>query len=66
MAVINTLAYYVTATITAVKSFIVQAPGVFTPGKNFYPSLKLESKEPFRLRYHKELQLGRILACIQI
>jgi hypothetical protein len=26
MAVANTLAYYVTATITAVKSFIVQAP----------------------------------------
>ncbi len=47
MAVANTLAYYVTATITAVKSFIVQAPGVFTPGKNFYPSLKLESKGPF-------------------
>jgi hypothetical protein len=28
MAVANTLAYYDTATITAVKSFIVQAPGV--------------------------------------
>jgi hypothetical protein len=27
MAVANTLAYYVTSTITAVKSFIVQAPG---------------------------------------
>jgi hypothetical protein len=27
MAVANTLAYYVTATITAVKSFIVQAIG---------------------------------------
>ncbi len=27
MAVANTLAYYITATITAVKSFIVQAPG---------------------------------------
>jgi hypothetical protein len=27
MAVANTLAYYVTATITAVKIFIVQAPG---------------------------------------
>jgi hypothetical protein len=27
MAVANTLAYYLTATITAVKSFIVQAPG---------------------------------------
>ncbi len=26
MAVANTLAYYITATITAVKSFIVQAP----------------------------------------
>jgi len=28
MAVANTLAYYVTATITAVKCFIVQAPEV--------------------------------------
>ena len=28
MAVANTLAYYVTATITAVKSFTVQAPEV--------------------------------------
>jgi hypothetical protein len=27
MAVANTLAYYITATITAVKSFIVQTPG---------------------------------------
>ncbi len=27
MAVANTLAYYITATITAVKRFIVQAPG---------------------------------------
>jgi hypothetical protein len=27
MALANTLAYYVTATITAVKKFIVQAPG---------------------------------------
>jgi hypothetical protein len=33
MAVANTLAYYVTATITAVKSFIVQAPKVT---KKFY------------------------------
>jgi len=31
MAVTNTPAYYVTATITAVKSFIVQAPGVPFP-----------------------------------
>jgi hypothetical protein len=30
MAVANTLAYYVMATITAVKSFIVQAPGACT------------------------------------
>jgi hypothetical protein len=30
MALVNTLAYYVTATITAVKSFIVQALGVCT------------------------------------
>jgi hypothetical protein len=29
MAIANTLAYYVTATITAVKSFIVQAPGQY-------------------------------------
>ncbi len=29
MEVANTLAYYDTATITAVKSFIVQAPGCF-------------------------------------
>ncbi len=28
MAVANTLAYYVMATITAVKGFIVQAPGL--------------------------------------
>jgi hypothetical protein len=28
MEVANTLAYYDTATITAIKSFIVQAPGV--------------------------------------
>ncbi len=30
MAVANTLAYYIMATITAVKSFIVQDPGAFT------------------------------------
>jgi hypothetical protein len=30
MEVANTLAYYDTATITAVKSFIVQAPGTLT------------------------------------
>ncbi len=30
MAVTNTLAYYNTATITAVRSFIVQAPGACT------------------------------------
>ncbi len=30
MAVANTIAYYVTATITAVKSFIVQAPGDYS------------------------------------
>ncbi len=37
----NTLAYYHTATITAVKSFIVQAPGgVFTkPLTNFLPPI---------------------------
>jgi hypothetical protein len=33
MALANNLALYDTATITAVKSFIVQAPGVIT---NFY------------------------------
>jgi hypothetical protein len=32
MAVANTLAYYITATITAVKSFIVQAPGLIFAG----------------------------------
>jgi hypothetical protein len=35
MQVANTLAYYDTAIITAVKSFIVQAPGVFATGKPF-------------------------------
>jgi len=35
MAVPNTLAYYDTATITALKSFIVQAPGlIFTKPQN--------------------------------
>ncbi len=38
MAVANTLAHYITATITAVKSFIVQAPGVLY--------IKSVSKEP--------------------
>ncbi len=32
MAVANTLAYYVTATITTVKSFKVQAPGLEVEG----------------------------------
>ncbi len=31
----NTLAYYDTATITAVKSFIVQAPGHFSGAMTF-------------------------------
>jgi hypothetical protein len=31
----NTLAYYDTATITAVKSFIVQAPGYIARGGNY-------------------------------
>ena len=35
MAVANTLAYYDTATITTVKSFIVQAPGMSKFGKTF-------------------------------
>jgi hypothetical protein len=39
MQVANTLAYYDMAIITAVNSFIVQAPGVFVPGKPFQPSL---------------------------
>jgi hypothetical protein len=30
MAVANTLAYYDTATITAIKSFMVQSPGAST------------------------------------
>ena len=34
MEVANTLAYYDTATITAVKSFIVQAPAEGFPGAN--------------------------------
>ncbi len=37
MDVANTLAYYDTATITVVKSFIVQAPGQFA---NLYQSTK--------------------------
>jgi hypothetical protein len=41
MAVANTLAYYITATITAVKSFIVQAPGVIFEPLNL--GLRLES-----------------------
>jgi hypothetical protein len=36
MAVANTLAYYVTATIMAVKSFIVQAPSHTDPALDFY------------------------------
>ncbi len=32
----NTLAYYDMATITAVKGFIVQAPGVYLQDKIFY------------------------------
>jgi hypothetical protein len=31
----NTLAHYDKTTITSVKSFIVQAPGAKTDGKNF-------------------------------
>jgi hypothetical protein len=42
--VANTLAYYDTATITAVKSFIVQAPGLFVS------QLKL-SKNPIAQNY---------------
>jgi hypothetical protein len=50
MAVANTLAYYVTATITAVKSFIVQAPGVFVAGKPPRPILLFASKAMSRSR----------------
>jgi hypothetical protein len=39
MEVANTLAYYDTATITVVKSFIVQAPGVDLTKTSFYLSL---------------------------
>ncbi len=41
MEVANTLAYYDTATITAVKSFIVQAPGGEI-NKTFYENLTIE------------------------
>ncbi len=41
---VNTLAYYDMAPITAVKSFIVQAPGVFVPGKPFQRSLLFVGK----------------------
>ncbi len=39
-----TLAYYDTAIITTVKSFIVQTPGVVGPGKPFQPSLLFVGK----------------------
>jgi len=42
--VANTLAYYDTATITAVKSFIVQAPGV-----------KWQTKPKYKLLFFKPL-----------
>ncbi len=35
MTAANTLAYYVKATITTIKSFIVQAPGLKSHGKKF-------------------------------
>ncbi len=42
MEVANTLAYNGTATITDVKSFIVQTPGVFVSGKFFGVKLIVE------------------------
>jgi hypothetical protein len=52
MAMANTLAYYDTVTITAVKNFIVQAPDTnviklfmaFFSGKTSQPSLMFEGK----------------------
>ncbi len=49
MAVANTLTYYDTATITSIKSFIVQAPGA----KN--PQIFLHKIEKF-LEKHKTLE----------
>ncbi len=56
----NTLAYYDTATITAVKSFIVQAPGVFVPGKPFQPGLMFvgEARGYPRVEHLKGASLG--------
>jgi hypothetical protein len=39
MEVANTLAYYDTATITAVKSFIVQVLAIVFAAKNFFSSM---------------------------
>ncbi len=41
MAVANDLAYYVTATITGVKSFIVQAPGAVIAILHFLRNLRM-------------------------
>jgi hypothetical protein len=51
MAVLNTLAFYVTATITAVKSFIVQALGArYKTCKTFFsPSLTKRQNKLQRL-----------------
>ncbi len=54
MQVANTLAYYDTAIITAVKSFIVQAPELITAVKNFIfevCSLEGRSKVYFQFFY---------------
>jgi len=42
MAVANTLAYYVMATITAVKSFIVQAPAHFAFAVSYVSKMFME------------------------
>jgi hypothetical protein len=47
MAVACTLAYYVTATITAVKSFIVKAPGLIVAGKFVKSFIVEEGDVPF-------------------
>jgi hypothetical protein len=54
----NTPTYYDTATITAVKRFIAQAPGVFVPGKLQHESLAFGSKS--RGLYYKILQVREV------
>jgi len=53
MAVANTLAYYVTATIMTLKSFIVQAPGGdFSRMVNVRLEVDEESYNPFTKCQH--------------